>query len=940
MCIALIGLFVVALAIADPIRGTDQVCAPVPEPGCFVQAKRDVAFIIDRSGSVGLRGQTYNIEIGGLVRALRDRTVIPRDGSTAIVVVLFNGAAAVSVASDDLAGGGRLKGIESDEQAEMIAAKVEQLRCVAKSDAAAPPPCPSGDTNFDAAISTAADYLIRHGRPDARRILLISTDGQPTDVDGGLRAAAMARELARVSELDAILVGLDPGGPINPVTGTNEFQEGSAKIARIVFPQPPGDLPGAALAVAPGPCNQPGADSEDPDCARQAGEFSEHVRRFLRGDVATIELVVTTSEDMTDANGLSLRRAIERANCNGGKAIITFAAGIKGKTISPRIPLPALTAPDITIDGIGKCDGRDCEPSVTIDGSRVNATSGEAHGDGILIRSNHAVVRGLKIVNFKRSGVAVAPICPSDNVGCNRIELNMLADNAAAGVLILDPASGPGRPPSHNVGNTVTRNSISGSLTPIDLGGDGATPNDPGDADEGPDTLLNFPLILSAARVGDKVTLEGRAAANEVIEVFRITRLKPGSAEPAIDSIEFAGEATADSEGEFIAADLPVSPTGFYTATATAPSSGDSQCRNTSELAALDGGGCTLPPTAVITPEGNDSILKFGPAAARKKSKKSDENAKTFTIENVGCDQLVVSFESIQRTGSDVDSGKITDTNDGSFFSVSIINADGTLTDFAKAPPVVISRGARNARRFKVFFHPVIPPVTGRVNGLSAAEVLPDAFRSVLDIKLINGGGQRRVAWLANVDTAAQLINSNAGRPRRPPLVTLTRSGDIITVTFYVYDSDLSVNRVKYEFHDGAGRVVDLNQPDPVLNPAGLVRGQSYKVEQKFSNAKQHPEIVNVRVTISDGGREDSADSGPLAVQAAVGSVNSSGDSRGAALTLPTAELPEIPKPHTPGQKNLAAVKQSATPARNRPGGFTQLRAARGQELRLRKDQR
>lgn len=57
-------------------------------------------------------------------------------------------------------------------------------------------------------------------------------------------------------------------------------------------------------------------------------------------------------------------------------------------------------------------------PTVIIDGSRVVVIADDPHSDGILIRSNNDTVRGLKLINFKRAGVAVAPVCPSDNVGC------------------------------------------------------------------------------------------------------------------------------------------------------------------------------------------------------------------------------------------------------------------------------------------------------------------------------------------------------------------------------------------------------------------------------------------------------------------------------------------------------------------------------------------
>src|SRR4051812_39017339 len=123
----LASLFILALTIVTPVSSAGQDC--LPESGCFTRARRDVIFLIDRSGSIARRGQTYNIEIEGVACALRDKTVIPRDGSTAVAVLLFSDTALISVGSDDPDNTGHIKGIDSDEQAESMAAAVEQLKC-------------------------------------------------------------------------------------------------------------------------------------------------------------------------------------------------------------------------------------------------------------------------------------------------------------------------------------------------------------------------------------------------------------------------------------------------------------------------------------------------------------------------------------------------------------------------------------------------------------------------------------------------------------------------------------------------------------------------------------------------------------------------------------------------------------------------------------------
>ncbi len=66
---------------------------------------------------------------------------------------------------------------------------------------------------------------------------------------------------------------------------------------------------------------------------------------------------------------------------------------------------------------------------------------------------------------------------------------NLIRYNLGAGVVVTGSVS---------TGNTILPMMVyeNGGL-PIDLGGDGHTPNDPGDADSGPNNLLNFPVITT-----------------------------------------------------------------------------------------------------------------------------------------------------------------------------------------------------------------------------------------------------------------------------------------------------------------------------------------------------------------------------------------------------------------------------------------------------------
>ena len=72
-------------------------------------------------------------------------------------------------------------------------------------------------------------------------------------------------------------------------------------------------------------------------------------------------------------------------------------------------------------------------------------------------------------------------------------------------------AAAPTAPTSSGAtGNRIQRNSIYDNTgLGVDLRGDGVTPNDPGDADAGPNDLQNFPVLGSALVTGGTTTVSG-----------------------------------------------------------------------------------------------------------------------------------------------------------------------------------------------------------------------------------------------------------------------------------------------------------------------------------------------------------------------------------------------------------------------------------------------
>jgi hypothetical protein len=993
-------IFALSLWFAAPVQQA-RVVYQVAGVTCVKSRPTKLIFLVDRSGSMALHGQTYNSQIDGIIRSLRDPTIVLRDGSVEVGIVVFAENAVTLLVNER-----PLTQINSFTDAEAVANRVATLKCANLESQIAP--CPFGATSMQSAIQLADILVSQNGNKQAHRLFVMSTDGQTSedDVAASVCRVIEARNAAKLVgvtfEFDVLLMGLNPTSPefainkarmdsIVTVQDGNQLscfsadgggggvglpistQEGDQAIV----PQEAATLPGATLVINGGECAISGQAA---DCDRQVNDFANDVRAILRSSIKAISLVVNTEADtapgaIVAGDTLSLRQAIEAANCNGGDATITFASSLAGKTIAPLIPLPALTQPNIKING---CNGDNCTPTITIDGSNTDVTAGEAHLDGILIRSNRDVVRGLRIIRFKRAGVAIDPISPGDVTLNNLVEKNVFENNAAAGVLVRNPIAATATAIQNSTGNTISRNAISDSPTLIDLGGDGKTANDLNDADQGANTLLNFPDTLNvSATANNTVTITGKlngpTVAGATVELFGVTKFRIVDSNLVIDAVTFLGQATADANGNFTAEGLAVSPTGIYTATATDKAGNTSEVL--SESATVKPGravgaattpinfgdvtlnvastprpvqitntgnaplvvtGCTLVrcsandadqtarfaitgcPTAPINPgesatvnvvltpnacgavkaclalatndparptitselmgngnavgqgrltlEGGGSQLDFGTVGAKGNGLKAKKRpARTFTIENQGCQALSLTIPNIVRTGAAVTSGKITQTNDSTFFSLVRVNADGT--ESAIANPIVLA--PRQTSTFRIRFNPKIPAVATNTSGLAASDVLPDTITSQLVIAQA-GGSPLTVNLIGRVTTAVRFINPT--NPAGTPIIDFSRTGDEFTVTFSLFDANLNVSKASYQFIDRNGSLVgqpfdiDLTQQ---IQARGLVTGQSFTVTQKFTGAKDNTNIASVRVTVSDNESSDTL-SGDLVVVSAI----------------------------------------------------------------------
>lgn len=343
-----------------------------------------------------------------------------------------------------------------------------------------------------------------------------------------------------------------------------------------------------------------------------------------------------------------------------------------------------------------------------------------------------------------------------------------------------------------------------------------------------------------------------------------------------------------DNTGVVTTVCVPASGSSFplgvttVTCTATDLAGNKSSCSFTASV-----GG---PQAKVIIPGAKASVEFGNPTPvdpARKPPKAKKNPCGLFTVQNIGFAPLVLTLDSITRTGTDVDSRKIADANDTRYFDLSLLASDGSSTSIVFGGVVTIQ--PNGSQLFCLRFSALIPALAGKTTGVAAADALPDTVTSTVTFRQ-NGGSPVTVSVLAHVATAVIFINPT--NPRQPASIVFTRNGNDLTVSYALYDSNLDVSRAKYEFLGGSGQVVgsafeiDFTEQ---LRALGLVRGQSFGVEQRFTGASDHPEIVGVRVTVFDG--ETSATNSASAASVTTASIqllNSTGDAR---LYLPVVRL-------------------------------------------------
>jgi len=294
-------------------------------------------------------------------------------------------------------------------------------------------------------------------------------------------------------------------------------------------------------------------------------------------------------------------------------------------------------------------------------------------------------------------------------------------------------------------------------------------------------------------------------------------------------------------------------------------------------------------PQAFIVLEGGGPALEFGPVTAGKKSLKVNKQPdRNFTVQNIGCQELVLTLSSISRTGRDVDRGRIEDPEDTSLWTVSLVQ--GTLVE---APLEILSdvRIAPGEKKtLKVRFNPVIPAVAKQTSGLAADQVLPDLVTSTITFTQ-NAGLPIAIDLVGHVDTEVRLTNPN--KPKKGATIVFSRVNNEFVIQYTIYDSNLDVNHATYQFFDSRGRPAgnalsaDLTQ---LVQQSNLVTGQSFTVVQRVTGANDHKEIVGVTVTVFDPESSFEA-SGNSFSRSSISSVPGNLNTDAASRFLPDLEL-------------------------------------------------
>jgi len=177
----------------------------------------------------------------------------------------------------------------------------------------------------------------------------------------------------------------------------------------------------------------------------------------------------------------------------------------------------------------------------------------------------------------------------------------LVADAATAGITTNTiTANGKGIAlASTGIGSGLTANSIfNNNGLGIDLGNDGPTPNDAGDADAGPNNLQNSPVLTAVNQVAGGTNVQGNlnSTPNTLfrLDIFSNDACSPtgfGEGKTFVDSFKVATDANGNAVFATLLPGVTLPPGGVVTATATDPGNNTSEfsaCLSTGNIPTAD----------------------------------------------------------------------------------------------------------------------------------------------------------------------------------------------------------------------------------------------------------------------------------------------------------------------------------------------------------------
>jgi uncharacterized repeat protein (TIGR01451 family) len=257
-------------------------------------------------------------------------------------------------------------------------------------------------------------------------------------------------------------------------------------------------------------------------------------------------------------------------------------------------------------------------------------------------------------------------------------------------------------------------------------------------------------------------------------------------------------------------------------------------------------------PQPVLSKTGT-SLGPVKPTFVRKVKKGA---ADVFTITNTGCAPVNITSARILRTGGDVNSGRIGNADDSASYALTIIGPNAQRTPVPLPTPAGFSLQvpAGQTLTLELLFTAVIPQLAGATEGLSANEAIGAVNTSQLS--LVTSTGVHTFDVTGRVRTA----------PRVLAPATLSKSRQSMTVEVGIWDADLNVNRIRYDFLSAGGGIITTIDVDvsSVIAQRNLVTGQSFRVIVDF--AGDNEEVNRVRVTVfdQDGSNDTTGSANPI----------------------------------------------------------------------------